>query len=58
MENPKRTNYILVDFENTQVIDLDLITGKPVKIILLIGDMPNATHRQSPFSAQTNPALV
>lgn len=38
MENPKRTNYILVDFENTQVVDLSLITGKPVKVILLIGE--------------------
>jgi hypothetical protein len=38
MENPKRTNYILIDFENTQVVDLSLITGKPVKVILLIGE--------------------
>ncbi|OQX13620.1 MAG: hypothetical protein BWK73_11730 [Thiothrix lacustris] len=38
MENPKRTNYILVDFENTQVVDLSLVTGKPVKVILLIGE--------------------
>jgi len=38
MENPKRTNYILIDFENTQVVDLSLITGKPVKVMLLMGE--------------------
>ncbi|EIJ33191.1 PIN domain-containing protein [Thiothrix nivea] len=38
METPKRTNYILVDFENTQAIDLALIKNKPVVVILLIGE--------------------
>jgi len=32
-----RTNYIFVDFENTQDIDLDLIADKPVKIVLVLG---------------------
>lgn len=34
--NP-RTNYIFVDFENTQDIDLELIAGKPVKVFLILG---------------------
>ncbi|HPY39630.1 MAG TPA: PIN domain-containing protein [Thiolinea sp.] len=38
MEKIKRTNYILVDFENTQVVDLELITGKHVQVILVIGE--------------------
>lgn len=32
-----RTNYIFVDFENTQDINLDLIEGKPVKVFLILG---------------------
>lgn len=32
-----RTNYIFVDFENTQDIDLELIAGKPVKVFLILG---------------------
>lgn len=38
MENPKRTNYIFVDFENTQVHDVRLISGKPVILLLVMGD--------------------
>lgn len=38
MESFKRTNYILVDFENTQVIDLSLIIGKPVQVSLVLGE--------------------
>lgn len=32
-----RTNYIFVDFENTQDIELDLIADKPVKVFLILG---------------------
>lgn len=32
-----RNNYIFVDFENVQEIDLNLIEGKPVKVFLFIG---------------------
>lgn len=32
-----RTNYIFVDFENTQELALDLIEGKPVKVFLVLG---------------------
>ncbi len=38
MENPKRTNYIFVDFENTQVHDIALISGKPIVLLLVMGD--------------------
>lgn len=38
MESFKRTNYILVDFENTQIVDLSLIIGKPVKVTLVLGE--------------------
>jgi PIN domain len=31
------THYVFVDFENVQSVNLDLITGKPVQIILVIG---------------------
>jgi hypothetical protein len=30
-------HYILVDYENVQGVDLDLIAGKPVKVILVLG---------------------
>lgn len=33
-----RTNYIFVDYENVQAIDLDLIAGKPVKVFLIVGN--------------------
>jgi len=46
MENPKRTNYIFVDFENTQVHDVRLIGGKPVILLLVIGDK----QKQLPIS--------
>jgi hypothetical protein len=32
-----RSNYIFVDFESVQEIDLDLINGKPVKVFLFLG---------------------
>jgi hypothetical protein len=38
MENPRRTNYIFVDFENTQVHDIGLISGKPVVLLFVMGD--------------------
>jgi hypothetical protein len=38
MENPKRLNYIFVDFENTQVHDIGLISGKPVILLLVMGE--------------------
>lgn len=38
METSKRTNYILVDFENTQAIDLALIRDKLVVVMLFIGE--------------------
>lgn len=38
MENPRRTNYIFVDFENTQVHDIGLISGKPVILLLVMGE--------------------
>ena len=31
------THYIFVDFENVQSVNLDLVEGKPVKVILLAG---------------------
>ena len=33
-----RNNYIFVDFESVQDIDLTLIDGKPVKVFLFIGE--------------------
>jgi hypothetical protein len=33
-----RTNYLFVDFENIHEVDLDLIGGKPVKVILILGE--------------------
>lgn len=33
-----RTNYIFVDFENIQEVDLDLIANKPVVVILVLGE--------------------
>ncbi len=33
-----RTNYIFIDFENVQEIDLDRIKDKPVKVILVLGE--------------------
>ena len=32
-----RTNYIFIDFENVQEIDLDRVQGKPVKVVLVLG---------------------
>jgi hypothetical protein len=31
------THFVFVDFENVQAVDLDLIEGKPVQVILLVG---------------------
>ncbi len=36
-----RNNYIFVDFESVQDIDLTLIEGKPVKVFLFIGEQQN-----------------
>jgi len=33
-----RTNYIFVDFENIQDLDLDRIANKPVRVILVLGE--------------------
>ena len=33
-----RTNYIFIDFENVQETDFDRIAGKPVKVILVLGE--------------------
>jgi hypothetical protein len=33
-----RTNYIFIDFENLQEIDLDRIMDKPVKVVLVLGE--------------------
>jgi hypothetical protein len=38
MENPKRTNYIFVDFENTQVVDIGLLAGKAAILLLVVGE--------------------
>ncbi len=38
MESAKRTNYIFVDYENVQELDLNLIAGKPVRVILVLGE--------------------
>ncbi len=32
-----RPNYIFIDFENVQEIDLPRIAGKPVKVTLVLG---------------------
>lgn len=45
-----RTNYIFVDYENVQEVDLDLIAGKAVKVFLLVArrrkTLPSALARQ------------
>jgi hypothetical protein len=33
-----RTNYIFIDYENVQETELDRIDGKPVKVILVLGE--------------------
>jgi len=33
-----RTNYIFVDFENVQEVDLDRIAGKPVRVTFVLGE--------------------
>jgi len=33
-----RTNYIFVDFENVQETDLDRLMGKPIKVVLVLGE--------------------
>lgn len=38
MESTKRTNYIFVDYENIQELDLNLIAGKPVRVIFVLGE--------------------
>ena len=34
-----RTNYIFIDFENVQETDLDRIANKPVKVMLVLGEL-------------------
>ena len=45
-----RTNYIFVDYENVQEVDLDLIVGKAVKVFLVVGQrrktLPSLLARQ------------
>jgi len=45
-----RTNYIFVDYENVQEVDLDLLAGKPVKVFLVVGHrrktLPSVLARQ------------
>lgn len=47
---PIRTNYIFVDYENVQEVDLDLIAGKAVKVFLIVGQrqktLPSLLARQ------------
>jgi hypothetical protein len=40
-----RLNYIFVDFESVQEIDLDLIAGKPVKVFLFLGKQQNRVSK-------------
>ncbi len=35
--SPQRMNYVFVDYENVQDIDLDLVAGKPMKVFLVAG---------------------
>lgn len=50
MDTKTRTNYIFVDYENVQEIDLDLIAGKAVKVFLIVGQrrktLPSGLARQ------------
>lgn len=39
-----RSNYIFVDFENVQEVDLGLLAGKPVSVIFILGER----HRTLP----------
>jgi hypothetical protein len=45
-----RTHYIFVDYENVQELDLDLIAGKAVKVVLVVGQrrktLPTVLARQ------------
>jgi hypothetical protein len=45
-----RMNYIFVDYENVQDVDLDLIVGKAVKVFLVVGQrrktLPSLLARQ------------
>ena len=45
-----RINYIFVDYENVQEVDLDLIAGKAVKVFLVVGQrrksLPSLLARQ------------
>src|SRR5437879_3459509 len=41
-----RTNYIFIDFENVQEVDLDRIAGKSVKVVLILGEQ----HRKLPIA--------
>src|SRR6266850_1576411 len=41
-----RTNYIFIDFENVQEADLARIAGKPVQVVLVLGEQ----HRKLPVA--------
>ena len=49
-DTPIRINYIFVDYENVQEVDLDLIAGKPMKVLLVVGHrrktLPSLLARQ------------
>lgn len=49
-DSAKRTNYIFIDYENVQEVNLDLIAGKAVKVYLVVGQrrksLPSALARQ------------
>jgi len=50
------THFVFVDFENVQLIDLNLVKGKPVHVALLIGknqvkldfELADQIHKQAP----------
>jgi hypothetical protein len=42
-EAATRINYIFVDYENVQEVDLDLIVGKAVKVFLVFGQRKRVT---------------
>jgi len=41
-----RTNYIFIDFENVHEIDLVRVAGKPVKVVLILGEQ----HKKLPIA--------
>lgn len=53
-----RNNYIFVDFESVQDIDLALIDGKPVKVLLFIGEQQHKVSVKLTMQALRFPAQV